>query len=144
MLALGDPREPWSIAVAHPFDRTRPVARLRVQGVAVSTSGNSERWVERNGSRIGHILDPRTGRPTASWGSVTVVAEDPLAADVLSTALYVQGPDEGLRWMRDDPDVGVLFLIDRAGALEARWNPAMERWFENNPPVVGLTKVDDR
>ncbi len=110
----------------------------------MSTSGNSERWVERNGSRIGHILDPRTGRPTASWGSVTVVAEDPLAADVLSTALYVQGPDEGLRWMRDDPDVGVLFLIDRAGALEARWNPAMERWFENNPPVVGLTKVDDR
>jgi thiamine biosynthesis lipoprotein len=144
VLALGDPGEPWSIAIAHPSDRTRPVVRLRVQDVAVSTSGNSERWVERDGSRIGHILDPRTGKPTASWGSVTVVAEDPLAADVLSTALYVQGPDEGMRWMGDDPDVGVLFLIDRAGTLEARWNPAMERWFDNNPPVVELTKVDDR
>jgi thiamine biosynthesis lipoprotein len=47
---------------------------------------------------VGHILDPRTGRPAAFRGSVTVWDRRPLVADILSTALFVMGPDEGIRW----------------------------------------------
>jgi FAD:protein FMN transferase len=117
---------PWPIDVAHPSGRERPVARLEVRGVSVATSGSSE--------RPGHLLDPRTGRPAAAWGSVTVVNPDPLEADVLSTALYVMGPVEGLAWARA-AGVAALFLEAGGAGLRATWSEAMDAWLvttENN------------
>jgi thiamine biosynthesis lipoprotein len=85
-----------TIAVAHPRDRSRATATLRLKDASASTSGNSERGVVVEGRRIGHLLDPRTGEPAPDFGSVTVVAPDGLTADVLSTALFVLGPPEGM------------------------------------------------
>lgn len=111
------------VAVAHPARRAEEAAVLRVRNVSVATSGLSE--------RPGHILDPRTGRPVPARGSVTVVASDPLVADILSTALYVMGPDGGLQWARENTDAGVLFLEhDGSGGLRARWNDPMDTWLE--------------
>lgn len=124
----GDGPEAWPVSVAHPRDRMRPVLELRVRDASVATSGTSERAIEVDGSRYGHLLDPRTGRPVPAWGSVTVVSPDPLEADVLSTALYVMGPDTGMAYARGLRETGVIFLISTGDGLEARWNPAMERW----------------
>jgi thiamine biosynthesis lipoprotein len=85
-----------AISVAHPRDRARVVATLRLTDASASTSGNSERGLTVNGRRIGHLLDPRTGEPARDFGSVTVVAPDGLTADVLSTAFFVLGPKEGM------------------------------------------------
>ncbi len=85
-----------SVAVAHPRDRARTVATLRLKDGSASTSGNSERGLVVDGRRVGHLLDPRTGEPAPDFGSVTVVAPDGLTADVLSTAFFVLGPEEGL------------------------------------------------
>jgi len=120
----------WPVEVAHPRRRHEPFARLHLAGVSAATSGTSERWVEVGGARIGHILDPRTGRPAPAWGSVTVVSADPFVADILSTALYVMGPEAGMAWARARADLGALFLVEREGCVEARWNPAMERWLD--------------
>lgn len=57
---------------------------------SVSTSGDSE--------RPGHLIDPRTGRSAGFHGSVTVLADTALRADALSTALFVLGPREGIRF----------------------------------------------
>lgn len=131
VVALAGPGDaPWNVEVAHPQHRERGVATLRLAGVSAATSGTSERWVEVDGKRLGHILDPRTGRPAPAWGSVTVVSFDPFVADVLSTALYVLGPDDGMAWVRDRSDVGVLFLDVRGGKFLPTWNPAMERWLD--------------
>jgi thiamine biosynthesis lipoprotein len=130
LLALGAPQGggPWTVTVAHPARRSAAALRLRVRDRAVATTGQSERYVTVAGRRVGHVLDPRTGRPVPPWGSVTVVARDPLEADVLSTALFVMGPEAGLRWVRQRDDVGALFLIDREGELELRRNGAMEEY----------------
>jgi len=135
VLALGAPagEAGWRVPVAHPSRREEPVMELVVRDRSVSTTSQSERWVEAEGERIGHVLDPRTGRPVPARGSVTVVASDPLVADVLSTALFVMGPEEGMRWARDRADVGVLFLIERAGTVESRWNPALEPYLGGSP-----------
>jgi thiamine biosynthesis lipoprotein len=122
-LALGSsPEAPeprgWKIGVAHPVERLVAVRELVIRDRSVSTSGQSE--------QPGHLLDPRTGRPVPAWGSVTVVTEDPMVADILSTALFVMGPEAGPRWAEARQDVGALFLILRQGRLDARWNPAME------------------
>lgn len=155
LLALGTPpgRNAWPVAVAHPARRDRPVVRLRLRDRSAATTSASERFVTVDGEARGHVLDPRTGRPAPAWGSVTVVAEDPLRADALSTALFVMGPDEARAWARGHEDVGVLLLLledreeggrdagdarptrdplppsgpDGVPGITACWNRAMER-----------------
>lgn len=116
--------EPLTASVAHPTDRHAPVLRLEVTDASVATSGQSERGFDVDGERLGHILDPRTGRPVPAWGSVTVVAPDPLVADILSTALYVMGPDAGLEWATRR-NVAALFSVPTDTGLSQRMTPAM-------------------
>ena len=123
--AAAPPEAPWPVDVAHPRNRARPVARLAVRGVSVATSGASE--------RPGHLLDPRSGRPAPDWGSVTVVRADALEADVLSTALYVMGPEEGLAWARTH-GVAALFLEVTPAGLRPTWSEAMDAWLVDSAP----------
>jgi len=83
------------------------VARLDLPAGSVATSGNSERGVVVEGRRIGHLLDPRTGRPAPDFGSLTVWAERALEADCLATGLYVLGPERALAWAEAHPGVEV-------------------------------------
>lgn len=142
LLALGSPHGAagWSVSVAHPQDRETPLVALRLRDASAATSGNSERGLLVDGTRLGHLLDPRTGRPVPDWGSVTVVSGDPLEADILSTALYVLGPEAGMALALTLPDTGVLFLLPAGEGVDARWNPAMERWLVAPFPTgtVGL------
>ncbi len=115
---------PRDVLVAHPAARTRPAATITGVSGSAATSAQSERRVVVDGAEFGHLLDPRTGRPAPAWGSVTVVAADPFAADVLSTALFVLGPDAALAWATGHPEVGVLVLED-GPEPRARWSAAL-------------------
>ena len=130
VLALGVDRQgaAWRVPVAHPARRHEAAIYLRVQDRSVSTSSQSERAVTVSGRRLGHIVDPRSGEPVAAWGSVTVVAEDGVAADILSTALLVMGPEAALRWAERRTEYGVLILVEREGRVSPRWNAAMEQY----------------
>lgn len=88
----------WPIAIAHPRERDRTVLHVSMADGSLSTSAGSERDRMVDGRRVGHILDPRTGEPARFDGSVTVWHRRGLAADALSTALFVMGPDDGARW----------------------------------------------
>jgi thiamine biosynthesis lipoprotein len=90
--------KPWIVALAHPADRQRVITNVPLSAGSLSTSGGSERDLRVGRTRVGHILDPRTGRPTPFEGSVVVWHERALVADILSTALYVMGPEAGLPW----------------------------------------------
>ena len=105
---------PWLVDVAHPLQRHTPYLRVALAQGSLSTSGSSERDQTVGASRVGHILDPRTGRPAPFAGSVTVWHERALAADILSTALYVMGPDIGLRWA-EARGLSVCYLIPQHG-----------------------------
>ncbi|MGZ5380852.1 MAG: FAD:protein FMN transferase [Thermoanaerobaculia bacterium] len=83
------------VDVASPVERNKTVATLHLKDESVSTSGDSERGVAVHGRRIGHLLDPQTGEPARDFGSVTVVAPTAFVADVLSTAFFVLGPEDG-------------------------------------------------
>ena len=133
-LALGTSESgaPWDIDVAHPRDRNRAVLTLALSGLSVSTSGNSERGRTVSGVRIGHELDPRTGRPAPDFGSVTVLAASGLVADALSTAFFVLGPDRGLQLSEELRRQGVpqevLFLVGGdTGRLRAAVSPSFSK-----------------
>jgi thiamine biosynthesis lipoprotein len=136
ILALGrdEAGRPWSVGIADPRRRDRDVMTLQIADVSAATSGNSERSRSAGGRRIGHLLDPRTGEPAADFGSVTVVCPSAFDADVLSTALFVLGPDAGLalseRLRRQGFAVEALYLVARGTStpLEARFSPGFTRY----------------
>ena len=147
VLAIGsDTAEvPWRVPVAHPLDRKRTVVELGLANLSAATSGDSERVLEINGRRIGHILDPRTGQPAPDFGSVTVVAPSALVADILSTAFFVLGPESGLALSeglrREGIENEALFLVVREGSLGAAASPGMSNLILSADPaaVRGLT-----
>lgn len=83
---------------------TRELARFLAGDGSISTSSQAE--------RPGHIRDQRTGGPAPFDGSVTVVADTGFAADALSTALFVLGPEEGLAFA-DRRGIAALYVIPR-------------------------------
>lgn len=124
-LALAGQGEPLMFAIADPRDRERPVLEIPLAAGSLSTSGNSERGIIRDGAPIGHLLDPRRGVPAADFGSLTVVAGRALDADCLSTGLYVLGPDSALAWASRHPGIEVVVIEEVAGRLRARATPGL-------------------
>ncbi|NLF69167.1 MAG: FAD:protein FMN transferase [Candidatus Anammoximicrobium sp.] len=98
-LALGEapPGETgWRIGVA-PLEPNQPPSRfLRLAHCGVSTSGDAWQYVEIDGCRYSHIVDPRTGIGLTQRSSVTVIAPNGMAADGLATAASVLGAEKGL------------------------------------------------
>jgi thiamine biosynthesis lipoprotein len=82
----------------------------------VSTSGDYERYVEVDGVRYHHIIDPKTGYPADSGVSgVTVLAKDGFLSDALSTACFILGKEEGMA-LAEKFGALVLF-VDRDGTV---------------------------
>jgi thiamine biosynthesis lipoprotein len=105
-----NPTGGWPVTIAHPQQRELPVVEVRLNAGSLAVSGGSERDHQVDGGRVGHILDPRIGRPISRDISVVVWHERALVADVLATGLYVMGEDEGRAWA-DAMDVAACFLI---------------------------------
>jgi thiamine biosynthesis lipoprotein len=82
---------------------------------AVATSGDAFQFMEIDGKRYSHILDPRTGMPVQVRSSVSVWAATGMAADALASAVSVLGPRRGLRLVRKLDGVEVLVIWDRDG-----------------------------
>jgi len=103
-------RHPVRIAIADPSDRGRGVVSITVRHASVSTTSGSEKFFDTPVGRLSHIVDPRSGHALPPRGSATVVHESAFVADILSTALYVMGPKDGLRWA-DDNAVAAIFIV---------------------------------
>jgi FAD:protein FMN transferase len=87
----------WRVRIAPFGGRPPPTPAVTVSNAGVSTSGDAEQWIERDGVRYSHILDPRTGRPLTGRRQATVVAPDATTSDMLATALCVLSPADGVR-----------------------------------------------
>lgn len=103
-------RDGWPVSMAHPLDRQRAYVEVTLRAGSLSTSAGSERDLVVSGRRVAHHLDPRTGSPVTFGGSVTVWHRRALVADILSTALFVMGPDEGLRWA-ESRGIAACYLV---------------------------------
>lgn len=114
---IGDRRgRPWSVAIRHPRAADQVVAVLPLEDVAVSTSGDYERFFERAGVRHHHLLDPATGRSPAHVHSVSIVAEDGLTSEALSKTVFVLGVERGLAIVEQVPGADAV-VVDAAGRL---------------------------
>ena len=98
--------EPWTVGIADPRRPDQVFAYLQASGQSVVTSGDYESFIEVDGVRYAHILDPRTGFPARDVMSVTIVCPDAELADALATGVFVLGREAGLA------------LVDRLNGVE--------------------------
>jgi len=89
---------PWRIGIRDPRDPGKVVAEVGLLGGALATSGDYERFIEVDGRRYCHILDPRTGWPAQGLSSVTVITERCLVAGSLATSAMLRG-EQGSDWL---------------------------------------------
>ncbi len=103
---------PWRIGIEKPIAGGRSVQRvLHVEDGGLATSGDYRNFVERDGQRLSHTIDPRSGRPvTHRLASVTVVADSCMRADALATGLLALGPEKAADLARREA-IAALFLI---------------------------------
>lgn len=89
--------QPWWVDVESPPDSATPPTRAALHGLSIATSGDYRRWLDADGQRHSHTLDPRTGRPIGNGvRSVTVLHRSCMLADAWATALTVLGPEQGM------------------------------------------------
>lgn len=108
----------WEFAIRDPEDTGRVLHFINAVDQSVSTSGVSQQFVEFGGTRYGHIMDPRSGRPVTGRYSVTVVAPTGAEAEALSTACFVLGPDQSAPLLGRLPNVSAVFLEGMPGSIE--------------------------
>ncbi len=96
--------------VRHPRARGQYFARFKLDNGAVATSGDYERFFIWKGVRYHHILDPATGWPARRAVSVTVVGPSTALCDAWATAVFVLGPEEGLRRIRQQKGLEALVV----------------------------------
>jgi len=108
----------WEVTIAHPQNRQEGFLTISIQNGSLATSGGSERDVEVDSRRLGHIIDPGTGRPAVFDGTVSVWHEQALVADIVSTSLYVMGPGKGIPWA-NARNIATCFLVpDKKGIVD--------------------------
>jgi thiamine biosynthesis lipoprotein len=103
---------PWKIGIQHPRHEDRLIGVVSVTGKSVVTSGDYQRYFTgTNGKRYHHILDPLTGYPSESGLiSATIIAENSMQADALSTILFVSGLDKGLEILQNYPKTEAICI----------------------------------
>jgi thiamine biosynthesis lipoprotein len=104
---------PWVSGIRDPRGNEGEFfATLELTDHAFSTAGDYARAFFVDGKRYHHIIDPRTGYPATACRSVTVWAGDALTADAVDDAVFILGPDQGLKLVESLPDVGAV-IVDK-------------------------------
>jgi FAD:protein FMN transferase len=134
-LAIGEapPGKPgWRVAIGLPGSPTTNLAGvLMLRHKGVSTSGDTEQYVELDGVRYSHIVDPRTGQALTNRFQATVVADCATHSDSLTKTVCVLGPEAGLRLVDSVSGAAALLLVPGPGTnlveLKSRRFPAFHQ-----------------
>lgn len=106
----------WKVAITNPMNKNKVFALLPITDGAVVTSGDYEKFVNFNGKRYTHIIDPRSGYPSSGIISVTVFAPTAELADALATSVFVMGKEAGLDRINQLPKIECI-IIDDSGVI---------------------------
>ena len=105
--------ELWNVALVNPDDTSQSLANFIFSDKSVATSGNYERYFDPE-AKVHHIINPETGYSATGSISVTIIAENCTQADALATAVFVMGPENGMRLVESLDDVeGFIVDADR-------------------------------
>ena len=116
--------QPWIVGIEKPAadkDADRIVqTRIKLKDKGLVTSGSTRKYVERNGKRYSHCIDPKTGYPVEHQVlSVTVMAENSVWADALASIGMVMGMEKSLALFQGLDGIEAYYIfVNEAGELE--------------------------
>jgi thiamine biosynthesis lipoprotein len=111
--------EGWKIAIAPLSDEEGSGPWLWLKDAAISTSGDAEQFVEIDGRRYSHIVDPKTGIGLVGRMSATVLAPKGVAADSMTKIVAVLGPEKGFPLIESVPGASARFVRRTEEGLES-------------------------
>lgn len=112
--------KPWRIGITNPFKLHKSLKILEVTDASITTSGDYQKYVEFNGKRYSHIINPKTGMPASGLISVTVIGENAETANGLSTSIMVLGYEKGLELLKSYPNYAFLILTDKGKVKKSK------------------------
>jgi thiamine biosynthesis lipoprotein len=108
---IGDKRGSlWNVGIRHPRNPNKTLMTLPVSDLAISTSGDYERFFDDDSGRVHHILQPSTGKPATGLSSVSIIAPESMTADALATSVFVLGTKQGLALINSLNDVSAIIV----------------------------------
>ena len=113
--------EPWTIGIADPNAANHLFSYINITDMSVATSGNYEKFIEINGKRYSHTIDPRTGMPVSGIKSVTIISPFAELSDALATPVMIMGTEIGLDMLNQMKQVAAL-IIDDSNRLKTTRN----------------------
>lgn len=119
-------KQVYRVGIRDPYGNAAVADVVEILGMAVTTSGNYENFVELDGRLVHHLINPHTGYPAPGVASVTVVARSGTLSDVFSTAIFVAGPNLAESFVADHSTNAVLTIMDKESGTRRRlynWPP---------------------
>lgn len=122
--------QPWWVALERPPQDTAPGMVVALHGLSVATSGDYRRYVDHQGQRYAHTIDPRSGAPVRqALASVTVLHRQCMVADALATVLIVLGEEAGMAFSRRR-GIAALFISAQSQGYRETMTPALAAMLE--------------
>lgn len=110
----------WKVAITNPDPTKNDLAWFNLHNSGVVTSGNYENYIEFNGKRYTHIINPKTGWPISCITSVTIFANNAELADALSTTTFVLGVDKGLKLINQLNGIECIIVDDKNNIYQSK------------------------
>lgn len=151
MAASGPPPDKagWKVGIA-PLEPTAPPSIFgELAHQAIATSGDAFQYVEIDGVRYSHIVDPRTGLGLTQHSSVSVLAQRGIDADAWASAASVLGPEEGLAVIERQPGLEAIIVWQEGDKVVSRSTSGLPRWIKSRgehgppPPAADAAQQDE-
>ena len=127
--APGD-QKGWLIGINQPEEKNNILPQLlSLQNIAVSTSGDIYQYVEFNGKKYSHIVNPKTGIGLTSQRNVTAIAPDGTTADWLSTACSILSPRKSMRLVKKIKGAALLITEKKNGHIKKKTSALFKSYY---------------
>ncbi|RYD78407.1 MAG: FAD:protein FMN transferase [Sphingobacteriales bacterium] len=117
----------WEIGITNPMKEDTIFAVVPMKQNAIVTSGSYRKFVEFNGKRYAHIINPATGYPATGLISVTIMGPSAEVANGLSTSIMVLGPVNGKKLIENFPAYSYLMITDKGEFLVSENKSALSK-----------------
>lgn len=112
---LGDKfGRPWLVGIKNPRAKDKVAITLPLENCAISTSGDYERYfIDNDGQRVHHIINPRTGKSPHGIVSVSVIGPLGFDTDPLTKTVFIMGPEKGLALINSLPGFDAVIITEQ-------------------------------
>lgn len=107
----------WQIGIINPLKKDEVISYLKIDNMAIVTSGNYEKFIEIEGKRYSHIINPKTAWPANGLASVSILSASAELSDAMATAVFVMGAEKGLEMINKIKNIEAIIFTDKGALL---------------------------